>query len=221
VCSVTRVGHGFGDVTWRRPDAPKGSVRSAAEWVDSTGWGCRPWEREVQQTASQKHERAAARSAAGLRSPGGSARWLLRPGRTPGNIHPKRCGGTPLQFDEFQSQRVDPRDETVQRGSVGQPTHQHGVARRRTAPSGSSAFSSRRVGRPVTRKVYSRSRRSPFGRGRPHAHRRSRGMTASPPDSMSGGDRPSAPRGTGLVDPRFAIPLAANVVVRPRLHARL
>src|SRR3954465_14405589 len=38
---------------------------------------------------------------------------------------------------------------------------------------------------------------------------------------MSGGDRWSAPGGTGLMDPRFPVPLAANVVVRPRLHARL
>src|SRR4051812_14570939 len=44
------------------------------------------------------------------------------------------CGGAvgkPLQLDELQSQRFDPRDEAIQRGSVGQPTHQQGVARRR------------------------------------------------------------------------------------------
>jgi hypothetical protein len=35
-----------------------------------------------------------------------------------------------LQLDEFQSQRLDPRDEAIQRGSVGQPTHQQGVTRR-------------------------------------------------------------------------------------------
>ena len=46
-------------------------------------------------------------------------------------------------------------------------------------------------------------------------------MTATPPDSMSGGDRPPAPGDTGFVDHRFAVPLATNVVVRPRLHARL
>ena len=40
--------------------------------------------------------------------------------------------GKPLQLDELQSQRLDPRDEAVQRGSVGQPTHQQGVARGRT-----------------------------------------------------------------------------------------
>jgi LuxR family maltose regulon positive regulatory protein len=38
---------------------------------------------------------------------------------------------------------------------------------------------------------------------------------------MSGGDRPPAPGDTGFVDHRFAVPLATNVVVRPRLHARL
>src|SRR5215207_7400050 len=38
----------------------------------------------------------------------------------------------PLQLDELQSQRLDPRDEAIQGGSVGQPTHQQGVARRRT-----------------------------------------------------------------------------------------
>ena len=92
-CPVTRPGPGFGYVTGQRPDGPKRPVRSAAVPVDSTGRGCRPWAGEVQRTASQKHERAAARSAAGLRSPGGSARWLLRPGRTPGNIRPWRCGG--------------------------------------------------------------------------------------------------------------------------------
>jgi hypothetical protein len=40
--------------------------------------------------------------------------------------------GKPLQLDELQSQRLDPRDEAIQRGSVGQPTHQQGVAPRRT-----------------------------------------------------------------------------------------
>src|SRR3954452_24022338 len=40
--------------------------------------------------------------------------------------------GKSLQLDELQSQRLDPRDEAVQRGSVGQPTHQQGVARRGT-----------------------------------------------------------------------------------------
>src|SRR3954449_3029839 len=39
--------------------------------------------------------------------------------------------GKALQLDELQSQRLDPRDEAVQRGSVGQPTHEQGVARRR------------------------------------------------------------------------------------------
>jgi hypothetical protein len=38
--------------------------------------------------------------------------------------------GKPLQLDEFQSQRLDPRDEAIQRGSVGQSTHQQGVTRR-------------------------------------------------------------------------------------------
>jgi hypothetical protein len=38
--------------------------------------------------------------------------------------------GKPLQLDEFQSQRLDPRDEAIQRGSVSQPTHQQGVTRR-------------------------------------------------------------------------------------------
>jgi LuxR family maltose regulon positive regulatory protein len=39
---------------------------------------------------------------------------------------------------------------------------------------------------------------------------------------MSDGDgRPSALDGTGSVEPRFAVPLATNVVVRPRLHAQL
>src|SRR3954447_2618765 len=43
------------------------------------------------------------------------------------------CGGAvgkPLQLDELQSQRLDPRDEAIQRGSVGQLTHQQGVTRR-------------------------------------------------------------------------------------------
>ena len=38
---------------------------------------------------------------------------------------------------------------------------------------------------------------------------------------MGGGDRRSAPGGTGFTDYRFAVPLATKVVVRPRLHARL
>src|SRR3954453_9631420 len=42
------------------------------------------------------------------------------------------AGGEPLQPDEPQSERLDRRDEAVQGGSVGQPTQQQGVARRRT-----------------------------------------------------------------------------------------
>jgi LuxR family transcriptional regulator, maltose regulon positive regulatory protein len=36
-----------------------------------------------------------------------------------------------------------------------------------------------------------------------------------------GDERPDASDGPGYVDPRFAVPLATNVVVRPRLHAQL
>src|SRR3954451_19958382 len=45
------------------------------------------------------------------------------------------CGGAvgkPLQLDELQSQRFDPRDEALQRGSGGQPTYQQGAPRRHT-----------------------------------------------------------------------------------------
>jgi hypothetical protein len=37
-----------------------------------------------------------------------------------------------LQLDELQTQRLNPRDEAVQRGAVGHPTHQQGVTRRGT-----------------------------------------------------------------------------------------
>src|SRR4051794_22643727 len=40
--------------------------------------------------------------------------------------------GRPLRLDELQAPRLDPRDEAIRRGSVGQPTPQQGVARRRT-----------------------------------------------------------------------------------------
>jgi LuxR family maltose regulon positive regulatory protein len=47
-------------------------------------------------------------------------------------------------------------------------------------------------------------------------------VSASPSRSMRDGDgRPDAFDGPGYVDPRFAVPLATNVVVRPRLHAQL
>jgi LuxR family maltose regulon positive regulatory protein len=47
-------------------------------------------------------------------------------------------------------------------------------------------------------------------------------VSASPSRSMRDGDgRPDAFDGPGYVDPRFAVPLASNVVVRPRLHAQL
>ena len=66
------------------------------------------------------------------------------------------AAGKPLQLDEFQSQRLDPRDEAVQRGLVGHRSHQQGVARRSRrlrvvrAPPAAGA-----VSRPVTRKLYS------------------------------------------------------------------
>jgi LuxR family maltose regulon positive regulatory protein len=47
-------------------------------------------------------------------------------------------------------------------------------------------------------------------------------VSASPSHSMRDGDgRPDASDGHGYIDPRFAVPLATNVVVRPRLHAQL
>ena len=47
-------------------------------------------------------------------------------------------------------------------------------------------------------------------------------MSTSHPRSMrdGGGDR-RALNGAGSADPRFAVPLATNVVVRSRLHAQL
>ena len=47
-------------------------------------------------------------------------------------------------------------------------------------------------------------------------------MTAAPSGSMRDGDEtPDVVDVTGSVDTRFAVPLATNVVVRPRLHAEL
>jgi LuxR family maltose regulon positive regulatory protein len=47
-------------------------------------------------------------------------------------------------------------------------------------------------------------------------------VTPAPSRSMRDGDgRPDVVDGTGPVDPRFAVPLATNVVARPRLHAQL
>ena len=63
--------------------------------------------------------------------------------------------GKPLQLDEFQSQRLDPRDEAVQRGSVGQPTHQQGVACRRMRFKWFERLQQPAVSLPAIRKVYS------------------------------------------------------------------
>jgi hypothetical protein len=38
----------------------------------------------------------------------------------------------PFQLDELQPQRLDPRDEAVQRGAVDHPAHQQGVGRYRS-----------------------------------------------------------------------------------------
>jgi LuxR family maltose regulon positive regulatory protein len=47
-------------------------------------------------------------------------------------------------------------------------------------------------------------------------------VSPSPSRSMRDGDgRPDALDGPGYIDPRFAVPLATNVVVRPRLHVQL
>ncbi len=135
----------------------------------------------------------------------------------------RRAARKPLQLDELQPQRLDARDEAVECGTVGHLTHQQGLGRR--------CARLERIERPQQpgrqpagdpKGVLSAHVAPPSGGASRCCHGRSNRVRASPPPSMRDGDRrPPALDGTGFLDPRFAVPLATHVVVRPRLHAQL
>ena len=132
-------------------------------------------------------------------------------------------GRQPAQLDEFEAQRLEVRDVAVQRGPVGDRTHQQGVDAGLDALERLQRCGQR--GRDPARDpegVVSGHVCLPFrgiACGSWSGHRGDRVSCAQ--DESSGSRAATADAVGAGWDGKFAVPLATHLVSRPRLHARL